>query len=66
MTSKADWKADWMKAGVTPEERRTRLNELGALVEKDDEQWREHNALAELVADDEDEALRVESGQDEE
>ena len=50
MTSKAEWKKQY--ENFTPAERRRRLNELGAVPEKDDEQMREHEALAALVAQD--------------
>lgn len=63
MTSKADWTDQWSEN--TPEERRGRLNELGAVVEKTDEEWREHDALAAMVADDENEALRAAAEQQE-
>lgn len=51
MTSKADFKQQWKIA--SPEERRDRLNFLGADREKSDDEWREHHALAEMVAEDE-------------
>lgn len=57
MTSKADFKKQWDKN--TPEERRFRLNELGAITEKDDDTQREHDALAEMVAVDEEAAAEV-------
>jgi hypothetical protein len=57
MTSKADFKKQWEKN--TPEERRERLNELGAMPERDDDLEREHDSLAEMVAVDEDEAAEL-------
>jgi hypothetical protein len=58
MTSKAEFKkryadrfpAEYESAAAF---RRARLNELGATPEKDDDQTREHDALAEMVAVDE-------------
>lgn len=51
MTSKADMTKRWKD--FTPEERREALNTLGAIEEKDDEQQREHDVLATMVAKDE-------------
>lgn len=59
MTSKADWKKSWGADKHQPHDRRARLNELGALPDKDDELWREHDALAEIVANDEDAAAEI-------
>lgn len=58
MTSKADFKTEW--SDNTPEERRARLNELGAMPDKEDDLLREHDALAEMVADDEEAAAEAE------
>lgn len=52
MASKADFTNQWKDS--TAEERRARLNELGSNEEKDENEWREHDALAALVAEDED------------
>lgn len=59
MTSKADFKKTW--ADSDPASRRARLNELGAIThsEKSEDKIREHDVLAELVAEDEDEAARA-------
>jgi hypothetical protein len=56
MTSKADFTLQWKDS--TPYERRQRLNELGSNTEKDDELWREHDALAAMVALDEEKVAR--------
>lgn len=57
MTSKADFKKQW--ESETPEERRVRLNFLASIEEKSDDQQREHDMLAEMVAEDEDNAARA-------
>jgi hypothetical protein len=59
MTSKVDFTKQWQDS--TPEERRARLNELGSNEEKDENEWREHDALAALVAEDEDAARTSEA-----
>jgi hypothetical protein len=56
MTSKADFMREWKDE--TPETRRATLNELGAIAEKDENEQREHDVLAELVAKDEEEAQK--------
>jgi hypothetical protein len=56
MTSKADFIKQWKEE--TPESRRATLNELGAIAEKDENELREHDVLAELVAQDEEEAQK--------
>lgn len=61
MTSKLEFAEKWEKS--TPEERRARLDELAAQhTELDDDGLREHDALATLVAVDEDELLRENDG----
>lgn len=57
MTSKADFKKLYKDS--TPEQRRTRLNELGSMPEKDDDLTREHDLLATWVAEDEDQAAEA-------
>lgn len=54
MSSKADFKKFWKKQD--PEHRRHRLNELGAMPQRGEILEREHDALAELVAKDEEDA----------
>jgi hypothetical protein len=55
VASKKDFTDKWMTH--TAEERRARLNELGSIVEKSDDEQREHDALATVVAQDETAAL---------
>lgn len=62
MTTKKGFTDQW--ATHTPEERRERLNELGSIAEKTDDEQREHDALATSVAVDETAAL-VENAKDE-
>lgn len=54
MTSKAEFHTQWQLKD--PAERRARLNELGANENRTDDEEREHDALAAMVAEDEDEA----------
>lgn len=63
MTSKQEWADQWKDA--EPIERRARLNELAAqgYTELDDDGKREHDALATMVAEDEDSAEKeIENG----
>jgi hypothetical protein len=52
--TKDDFRKLW--SGVTPEERRKQLDSLDMTNETDEERWWEHDALAELVAEDEEKA----------
>lgn len=52
MTSKAVFYALWERK--TAQERRARLNELGAKGPQSDDEQREHDTLAAMVAEDED------------
>lgn len=58
MPTQDDFTKTW--ESNTPEERRARLDELGAIEDMSDDQRQEHDALATLVAADEDE--RTEDG----
>lgn len=58
MTNKHDFKKYW--SDQETEHRRTRLNELGANENKTDDEQREHDVLAEMVAEDEDDAQKAE------
>lgn len=57
MTSKADFKKQW--EGEIPEERRARLDFLASIENRTEDQHREHDMLAEMVAEDEDTAARA-------
>lgn len=62
MTSKAEFMSKWSEN--TAQERRARLNQLGAVEVKTDDEKREHDALAEMVAADEEAALRAQGTED--
>jgi hypothetical protein len=61
MTSKLDFKKQ--HSDSTPHDRRRRLDYLGSLgeeLDEDDDLRREHDVLAEMVADDEEAAVKSE------
>lgn len=55
MTTKKQYEQQWKNS--EPHERRARLNELGSNENKTDDEQNEHDALAGMVAVDEDTAL---------